>query len=114
MNSSELQLKKIKETLENCYRNLPDQFALTEVKGNLRKTIDSIQFVEKKRNRRKLQEQQNNMANQLGFTDMESARKALEILDQMIQGEQKIIDNAEAPVPKNSITDMGSDGILLG
>ena len=50
MNSSELQLKKIKETLENCYRNLPDQFALTEVKGNLRKTIDSIQFVEKKRN----------------------------------------------------------------
>ena len=113
MNHSEVQLAKIKESLENCYRNLPDQFALNEVKNNLRKTLESIRAVENKRNKRKLQEQQNSYA-KMAFTSYESAQNALEILNQMYQDEQKIIDDASKPQPKNSIRDYNSDDMLLG
>ena len=114
MNSSEIQLQKIKENLENCYRNLPDQFALAEVKNNLRKTLESIKVIETKRHKRRLQEQQNLAASKMGFASFESAQKALEILDKMMQDEQKIIDDATKEAPQNTIRDMGSDEMLLG
>ena len=113
MNHSETQLLKIKENLENCYRSLPDQFALAEVKNNLRKTLESIRAVENKRNKRKLQEQQNSIA-KMAFTSYESAQTALDILNQMYQDEQKVIDDANKPQPKNSISDYDSGDMLLG
>lgn len=110
MNSSELKLMQIQKTLENCYRELPDQFALQETKQNLKKTLDSILQVNKKRHKRKLQEQQNNV-NLLQFTNLEDAKKALAILDQMMQDEQKVIDQAST---SNKLQQASSDEVLLG
>jgi hypothetical protein len=101
---------QIQKTLENCYRDLPDQFALQETKQNLKKTLESIVQVNKKRHKRKLQEQQNN-ANLLQFTSLDDAKKALAILDQMMQDEQKVIDQANS---KATLQKSDSDEVLLG
>jgi uncharacterized protein YerC len=113
MNSSEIQLEKIQKLLETCYRELPDQFVLQEVKSNLRKTIESVNLVKKKRTKRKIQEQQN-VANKLQFLSYQDAKSALAILDQMMQDEQRIIDSANTPAPKNTISNMPNDDMLLG
>jgi transcription elongation GreA/GreB family factor len=101
---------QIQKTLENCYRELPDQFSLQETKQNLKRTLDSINQVNKKRHKRKLQEQQNN-ANLLQFASLDDAKKALAILDQMMQDEQKIIDQANSP---SNTQKSNSDEMLLG
>jgi len=112
MNSSEAKLVQIQKTLEACVRELPDQFALTEVKSNLRRTLESINAVNNKRKKRKISQIQNEATKKVGFLSFEDAKKALQILDDMMASEQKTIDSINNP-PQNSINDISND-MLLG
>lgn len=110
MNSSEGQLQKIKQTLQNLLSNLPEQFALQEVKTNLMKTLQSINEVQKKRIKRKERFEQQNKTGGIGFMSMEDAKKALQILDDMMKQEEKTISDANS---KNTKPDT-SNGLFLG
>lgn len=113
MNSSETTLLNIRKTLEHCLRELPDQFALTEVKSNLKKTVESINNVQNKRKKRKLQDLQNESTKKMGFLSFDDAKKALAILDGMMQDEQKVIDSVNNQNNQNNTQDF-TDGMLLG
>lgn len=102
MNNNEYRLQEIKSNLLELMRKLPDQFALAEVKSNLRRTIKSIEHVQTKRERRKIQEQQNN-SQKLQFLSLQDAQRALDILNQMGQQQQNIIDNSQKD--NNNTTD---------
>ena len=91
MNTNEKKLANIKKALMELYSQLPDQFALEQVKSNMKKTINSINEIEVKRNKRHQQQLVNDMQNKMAFTSLESAKKALEILDQMLAEEEKNI-----------------------
>jgi Cft2 family RNA processing exonuclease len=110
MNHSESQLERVKQNVQTAINLLPDQFALQEVKTNLRKTLMSINEVEEKRIKRK----QNDTANErfVGFTSMEDAKKALDILDKMMKEEEKILQNAEDQKIKSNQKTTG--GLFLG
>ena len=60
-----------------------------------------------KRERRKIQEQQNN-SQKLPFLSLQDAQKALDILNQMGKQQQNIIDNAQKD------NDKTTDEFLLG
>lgn len=102
MNNNEYRLQEIKSNLLELISKLPDQFALAEVKSNLRRTIESIEHVQTKRERRKIQEQQNN-SQKLQFLSLQDAQRALDILNQMGQQQQNIIDNSQKD--NNNTTD---------
>lgn len=89
MNTNEKKLSNIKKTLLELYSQLPDQFALDQVKTNMKRTINSINEVEQKRNKRYQQQAINDMQGKMAFGSLESAKKALEILDQMLANEEK-------------------------
>lgn len=95
MNTNEKKLENIKKTLVELYSQLPDQFALQDVKTYFKKTINSINEAQSKRNRRDAQQQQNATQNVMQFSSLESAQKALEILDKMLEEEQKNIDKTQ-------------------
>lgn len=107
MNKNEYRLQEIKNNLLDLLNKMPDQFALAEVKSNLRRTIESINHVQTKRERRKIQEQQNN-SQKLPFLSLQDAQKALDILNQMGKQQQNIIDNAQKD------NDKTTDEFLLG
>jgi Na+/phosphate symporter len=113
MNTNEIKLNEIQKTLESCLRGLPDQFALDEVKSNLRRTLESIKKVQVKRHRRRLTEQENQRS-KMAFASYEDAKKALDILEKMMQDEQKNLEDLTKPKPQNTITDYNDDGMLLG
>jgi hypothetical protein len=113
MNTSEAKLLNIRKTLENCLRELPDQFALVEVKTNLRKTVESINNVQSKRKKRKIQELQNENTKKMGFLSIDDAKRALEILDSMMKDEQKVIDSANSQNNQDGGQDF-TGGMLLG
>lgn len=112
MNFSEAKLLQIQKNIEACVRELPDQFALSEVKYNLKRALESINTVNAKRKKRKINEMQNESKNKMAFMSLDDAKRALQILDDMMASEQKTID-ALNNAPKNSIQDM-SDEMLLG
>jgi len=110
MNHSESQLLRVKQNIQTALNLLPDQFALDEVRNNLRKTLNSINEVQSRREKRKQESKQNQKF--VGFTSMEDAKRALEILDGMMKEEEKVIKNAEnqdADSPKQS-----TSGLFLG
>ena len=114
MNTNEQKLNEIQKTLETCLKGIPDQFALDEVKLNLRRTLESIKKVQVKRHRRKITEQQN-QRNQMAFASYEDAKKALDILEKMMQDEQKNLEDLTKPKPQNTINNYESnDEMLLG
>ena len=73
MNNNEVKLNEIQKTLESCLRGLPEQFALDEVKGNLKRTLESIKKVQVKRHRRRLTEQENQRS-KMSFTSYDDAQ----------------------------------------
>ena len=95
MNTNEKKLDNIKKTLMELSGQIPDQFALENVKSNLRKTIASINEVQNKRQKKYQQQTQNETQNKIGFMSSDDAKKALEILDQMLKSEQKSIDKMQ-------------------
>ena len=109
MNHSEGQLERVKQNVQTALNLLPDQFVLGEIKNNLRKTLFSINEVQNKRIKRK--ESQKDTSNFQGFTSMEDAKRALDILDRMMQEEEKIIKNSEQ---ENSPKQTNSTGLFLG
>lgn len=109
MNNNEYRLQELKSSLVDIFNKMPDQFALTEVKSNLRRTIESINHVQTKRERRKIQEQQNLATNKLQFLTLQDAQKALNILNQMGKEQQDIIDNTN-----KKDTEKSTDEFLLG
>jgi hypothetical protein len=111
MNLSEAKLIQVQKNLEVCLRELPDQFALAEVRQNLKRTLDSIKNLQKKRVKRKQQEMQNENTKKIGFMSMEDAKRALQILDNMMNDEQKVIDAINNPPQQQQSI---SDGILFG
>lgn len=87
----EEKLDEIKKTLENLYKQLPEQFALENVRTYMKKTISSINEVQNKRNKRKLQEQANSKEaemKKLKFISLSAAKNALDLLDQMMKEEE--------------------------
>jgi len=109
MNHSESQLERVKQNVQTAINLLPDQFALEEVKNNLRKTLFSINEVQKKRIKRK--ESNRDTSNFIGFTSMEDAKRALDILDNMMREEEKVLKNSEKDnAPKQN----NSTGLFLG
>lgn len=109
MNTNEKKLSSIKKTLTELYSQLPDQFALDQVKLNLKRTINSINEVENKRYKRYQQQTANEMQSRMGFTSLESAKKALEILDQMLANEEKNLEK-----PDQQKTQPMNDELLNG
>lgn len=97
MNTNEKKLDNIKRTLLELYNQLPDQFALQNVKTSFQKTIHAITEVQTKRHKRQIQQNQNSMQDKMQFTSLEAAQKALQILDKMMQDEQKKIDQPPEP-----------------
>lgn len=110
MNHSESQLIRVKNNIQTALNLLPDQFALEEVRNNLRKTLQSINEVQSKRDKRKQESHQNQKF--VGFTSMEDAKKALEILDGMMKEEEKIIKNSENQETQNQ--KQSTSGLFLG
>lgn len=108
MNTNEKKLDNIKKTLLELYSQLPDQFALENVKTNLKKTITSINEVQTKRQKRQVQQYQNEIQNKMQFSSLESAQKALQVLDKMLEDEQKKLDT-----PKQE-PQQTTDGLLNG
>lgn len=100
MNRNECKLEEIKQNLIIAYQKMPDQFALAEIKYNLKKTIESIDKVEIKRRRRKLTQESNVVSDKIGFLSLEDAQKALAILTQMGKEQENIIDNSKSK-PEN-------------
>jgi hypothetical protein len=95
MNTNEKKLDYIKNQLVELYRQLPDQFALENVKTNFKKTLNSINEVQNKRHKRQQQNLANETQKAMGFLSLEAAQKALEILDSMMANEQKNIEQAQ-------------------
>ena len=92
MNTNEKKLDTIKKSLLELYRQLPDQFALENVKSSFKKTISAINEVQNKRHKRNVQQYQNEMQNKMQFNSLESAQKALHLLDKMLQDEEKKLE----------------------
>lgn len=109
MNKSESELNNIKKSLMGLFSQLPDQFALSEVKSNLKRTIESIDKVQIKREKRKTQQEEQSYAKKIGFLNLQDAQKALNILNQMGKEQEKIINNSTQEKPASS-----SSEFLLG
>lgn len=95
MRHNEKILGSVKNQLLEILNKIPDEFALEQTRSYLKKTIASINEVEKKRETRKA----NAVANDkqvLKFTSMEDAAKAIKLLDSMLEKEQKKIDKSES------------------
>jgi hypothetical protein len=95
MNTNEKQLIKIKNQLVEIYQSIPDQFALSKTKTNLKQTIDSITEVQTKRQRRQLEQQKEEMKKPVFFGSLQDAQAALKALDKMMQQEQNKINSQE-------------------
>jgi len=90
MNTNEKKLNELKIQLEKIYRQFPEQFAVSNAKSHLKKCILEIEQTQAKRNKRKLNDIQNQKTMQ--FASYENAKAALEILDQMLEDQQKQLD----------------------
>jgi hypothetical protein len=110
MNTNEKRLDQIKNQLLELYRQLPDQFALENVKLSFKKTLQAINEVQTKRQKRYRQNLEYETQNRMGFQSVEAAQKALEILDGMLANEQKNIDQAQQKPEQLSF----NDGLLNG
>lgn len=91
MKRNEKILSEIKLKIQQIINIIPDQFALNSVKTHLRNAIGSIETVEKKRQKREEVQKQN----LVGFTSYETAKAALDILDQMLEAEKQNLKQAE-------------------
>jgi hypothetical protein len=50
----------------------------------------------------------------MSFTSYDDAKKALDILEKMMQDEQKNLEDLTKPKPQNTIADYNDNGMLLG
>lgn len=101
MRHNEKKLKEIKTVLINALNEMPDEFSLSKSKSYLRQTIQSLTEVESKREKRKLQQQINEIPkNPVFFGNIEDAKNALIQLDKMLKAEEQKISTNQEPPPK--------------
>lgn len=93
MNTNEKKINELKIQLDKIYRQFPEQFATSNAKMHLKKCIMEIEKTQDKRNKRKINEIQNQKITQL--TSYENAKAALDILDRMMEDQQKQLNNQE-------------------
>ncbi len=100
MKRNEKKLSEIKEQLTTAYYNMPNEFMLQRSKSLLLQTIRSIEEVEAKRiKRHKVEEMNNIQKNIVYFSSLNDAQQAIKTLDEMLQKEQKKIDEIDSGPP---------------
>jgi hypothetical protein len=96
MKRNEKALSQVKQQLIETLSKIPDEFALQKTKSLLRQTISSINEVETKRTRRAITEALNNQPkNPVFFGNLEDAQNAIKALDDILNQEQKKINELE-------------------
>jgi len=95
MRHNEKILQNLRNQLIEVLSKLPDEFALEQTKSYIRKSIASINEVEKKRENRKINAAQAN-TKAVQFGSLQDAANAIKLLDSMLEKEQKDIDKAES------------------
>lgn len=95
MKRNDKALLETKQKIQQIINTMPDQFSLSTAKSYLRNAILAIENVEVKRKKREeINQQQQQM---IAFTSYESAKNALDILDNMLEAEKKNLEKAETP-----------------
>lgn len=98
MKRNEKILSDIKLKIQQIINIIPDQFAMNATKTHLRNAINSIETVEIKRKKREETQTQTSPS----FVSYDTAKAALDILDQMLETEKQNLKQAEKP-PENTL-----------
>lgn len=99
--------QEVRSLLSQAYRNVPEDFALAEVKAQIRAALEKLERVETKRERREQWQKQPQQTNNWPVVGGQvvnpfAVKQTIDLIDEMIAVEKKKIEEIHQRRRKNS------------